>query len=185
MAKKVVEKKNTKKVEKKTEVVKTDVAKKKPSKNLITAIIIAAVAILFIVLSFVISKEPEKVEYTLKEMDVSSASKTIQDWYNDLASGDTVVSVLASSNCQFCQALKPVITSAAEKYKFKLHFVEANQLTEEDYDIYSSAIELVGFSGSIPYTYIVSDKKFVDARIGAMAEEDLIDFLSKNGVIEN
>ena len=116
MAKKVVEKKNTKKVEKKTEVVKTDVAKKKPSKNLITAIIIAAVAILFIVLSFVISKEPEKVEYTLKEMDVSSASKTIQDWYNDLASGDTVVSVLASSNCQFCQALKPVITSAAEKW---------------------------------------------------------------------
>ena len=185
MAKKVVAKKNTKKVEKKAEVVKTEVTKKKLSKNVITAIIIAAVSILFIVLSFVISKEPEKVEYTLQEMDVSKASKAIQDWYNDLASGEPVVSVVASSNCQFCQALKPVITSAAEKYKFKLHFVEANQLTKEDYDIYTSAIELVGYAGSIPYTYIVNDKKFVTSRTGAMSEEELVEFLKENKVIKN
>ena len=191
MANKADKKKSVKKVDKNEVKVVLEKAlepkkDKKMSKNMLTTIIIAVVSILFIVLSFLISakKDPEK-EIVLQEMDVSKASKTIQDWYNDLASGETVVSVLASSKCPHCQELKPIITKVAEDYKLKLYFVEADQMDSVDYEIYTKAIELVGYNGSVPYMFIVSDKKFVNSHTGSMSQEDLVDYLKDNNVIEN
>ncbi len=191
MANKADKKKSVKKVGKNEVKVVLEKAlepkkDKKMSKNMLTTIIIAVVSILFIVLSFLIGakKDPEK-EIVLQEMDVSKASKTIQDWYNDLASGETVVSVLASSTCPHCQELKPIITKVAEDYKLKLYFVEADQMDSVDYEIYTNAIELVGYNSSVPYMFIVSDKKFVNSHTGSMSQEDLVDYLKDNNVIEN
>ena len=54
-----------------------------------------------------------------------------------------------------------------------------------DYEIYTKAIELVGYDGSVPYMFIVSDKKFVNSHTGSMSQEDLVDYLKDNNVIEN
>lgn len=160
--------------------------KKQSAKSAGVGALIAAIIWAFVGLSFLIDTKGEtKGPNTLQTKNVEDASTIIKEWYNDVSSGDYVVTIIASSTCPHCQAYKPVITELAEKEKFKLYFFEADELEDSDYDVISTSFELTNYEGSVPYTYIVHNKEFVSDTVGYKDEETTRNYLINSGVLEN
>lgn len=121
----------------------------------------------------------------LKKVDVSLASDTIKNWYNDLDSGAGVVTVIASSTCPHCKNYKPIITEVCEKENIKLYFFESDELSQDDYTILTNSINLQNYEGYVPYTFIVKDRNFVLDHTGEQDETSTRDMLSKAMLLEN
>ena len=144
---------------------------KKNKKLLIISVI--GFTLLFVLFIFLI-----KGTYSMEE-------QTVDNWYNKSSSGETVVTIIGSSTCSHCQEYKPVITTLAKKYQFKLFFFEADKLNEDDSDKLYNTYDLESFDGRVPYTFIIKDNKFVISKTGFANREDTIEFLKENGVIKN
>lgn len=158
----------------------------KAANNVIKGTIVSACIWLFLVVSL-LAKDNNYIERenTLVTLNVTSASKTIQKWYNSIAEGNQVVTIIASSTCPHCQEYKPVIKELSEKEGFELYFFEADQLEDTDYGILTSAFELEEYEGSVPYTFVVNEKKFVNTTTGYADKDTTINFLKSAGVLEN
>lgn len=164
--------------------------KKEEAKSIGTGTLISTVFWLFLGLSLLPNSNEKlkglntDVKNVLKEIDVSASGKEVSSWYKDVSSGEAVVTVIASSTCPHCQNLKPIITASSKKYKYKLYFFEADKLKDEDYLIISNSINLDGYEGYVPYTFVVKDKEFKGSNTGEMADSVLKDFLIQTEVIE-
>jgi thiol-disulfide isomerase/thioredoxin len=162
--------------------------KKDDAKSIITGTIVSSVIWAIFGLSFLASgknNDEESVPNYVQEVDVTQASKEIKNWYTDVSSGASVVTVIASSTCPHCQNLKPIITASSKKNKFKLYFFEADKLKDEDYQIISNAIELDGYEGYVPYTFVIKNKEFKGSNTGEMTDSVLKDFLIQTEVLED
>lgn len=160
--------------------------KKKSAKSVGVGALIATIIWLFVGLSFLLdSKADNKGTNSLKNQDVSASADEVKKWYNDVSSGDYVVTIIASSGCPHCKAYKPVITELAEKEKFKMYFFEGDELSNSDYNIVSTSFALKNYSGSVPYTFVVHNKEFVKDTVGYKDEETTRNFLITAGILEN
>lgn len=143
----------------------------------------------FVGISFILSEGDKGNTNTggteLKKVDVSLASDTIKNWYNDLNSGAGVVTVIASSTCPHCKNYKPIITEVCEKENIKLYFFESDELSQDDYTILTNSINLQNYEGYVPYTFIVKDRNFVLDHTGEQDETSTRDMLSKAMLLEN
>ena len=167
------------KVSTKVDEVKTTVGKKK--NHTFTIVTLACVCVFF-VLSFIIKSAEKPNE--LQEIDLTDLSKEVKTWYEDLAAGNTVVTVIASSECPHCKELKPVITKSAKDNNYKLYFFEVNEMEDADYTALTTAFDLKNYEGSIPYIYVAKNKLFVSDHTGNLPDADLTTFLKDAGVIE-
>ncbi len=147
---------------------------KEAAKSVGTGALISALLWMFFGLSFLINTNGEPKPEPIK----------VADWYNDYESGETIVTVLASSTCPHCQNLKPVITASSEKYGYKLYFFEGDTLSEADYGKLTTTIELEGYEGYVPYTFVISNKKFMGSHTGEMEDSDLTEFLKQTKVLK-
>lgn len=161
----------------------------KKAKNVGTGALIVGIIGLFFAASLLANdknyvKKP-KEDNVLKEINIQTATKTMQSWYEDVASGKSVVTILASSTCPHCQEYKPVINELSKKEGFILYFFEMDQLTEEDLTVVTNAFELENYKGSVPYTFIVKDKKYISDTTGYRDQASTINYLKQNEIIEN
>lgn len=147
-------------------------SRKSDAKSVGTGALIATLVWLFVGLSFLINTNGEPKEV-----------KTVSGWAEDLKNGETLVTVVASSTCQHCQKLKPIITASSEKYGYKLYFFEADKLSEADYATLTETIELEGYEGYVPYVFTVVNKKMTNNSTGEMTDEELTDFLKEGKVL--
>lgn len=156
--------------------------KKNNAKNILTGTIIGAGLWIFIGLSIMISKNmPVKVVDPVNEESTKFVSA---NWYNDTLE-NKVVTVIGSSTCPHCQEYKPIIEDLAEEYDFKLYFVEADQISEEDSSVLHESYDLENYEGYVPYTFVIDKGKFVTDTTGFESEETTIKFLKENKVIKN
>ncbi len=148
--------------------------RKEDAKSVGTGALVSALLWLFFGLSFLIHTNGEK-----KENPVS-----VSKWLEAYENGEDLVTVLASSTCQHCQKLKPIITASSEKYGYKLYFFEADTLSEDDYNTLTTTIELEDYEGYVPYTFIISNKKFIGSHTGEMEDDALTDFLKETKILK-
>lgn len=127
---------------------------------------------LFIVLSVLIKEEP------IKEM-----SSNMEEWLADTASDEYVVTVIAQTTCSHCINFKPVMQKANNEYEFKLYWLEADELTNNDYNTLTGTYDLDEYSGT-PYTFITKNGEVLDHLSGERDYDTLIEFLEDNNVIE-
>lgn len=114
-------------------------------------------------------------------IDGNPVNYQLRNWKNDINSGKEVVTVIASSTCPHCKEYKPVITDIANKYNINLYFFEADELTNNDYDILTDIDDdKFSFTGSVPFTFIIRNNKYVDDKIGYNDEAGVIGFLNRN-----
>ena len=127
---------------------------------------------LFIVLSVIIKEEP------IKEM-----SSNMEEWLTDTASDEYVVTVIAQTTCSHCINFKPVMQKANNEYEFKLYWLEADELTNNDYNVLTGTYDLEDYSGT-PYTFITKNGEVLDHLSGERDYDTLVEFLENNNVIE-
>lgn len=148
--------------------------KKDVAKSIGTASLISAIIMLFFGMSFLVhtnsDKKPEVNEVT--------------EWKEKFDNGETLVTVIASSTCPHCQNLKPIITASAKKYGYNLYFFEGDKLSDSNYKIVSTAVELEDYEGYVPYTFVITNKKYINSYTGEMTDSELTKFLKDSKVIK-
>ena len=107
----------------------------------------------------------------------------ISDWYSDVNSNGNVVTVIANSNCSSCIKFKPIIHSVYSKYKFNLHFIYEDKLSNDDRNKFKNMFKLENYNGT-PYTYVVSNKEYIGGLSGYTSIKNLENFLIDKGVIQ-
>lgn len=108
-------------------------------------------------------------------------SDRIIDWYEDIASGKTVVTVVGASWCSYCKIYEPIITKYANDNNIILHFVKVDLLTDINYSYFMDTYD-INFPNSYPYTYVMKNGKLVGNHSGYMEENELRDFLNNLGI---
>ncbi len=147
------------------------------------AALVAICIWLFVGMSFILGDKGQSDDENTNTGDISKATETIQNWYNEVTSGEGVVTVIASSTCPHCQNYKPIITEICEKENIKLYFFESDELEENDYNIVTNTIKLENYEGYVPYTFIVKDGKLVTDYTGEQDESSTRDMLKEAGLL--
>lgn len=150
----------------------------KNKKKTITIAVIAVFVALFIGLSFLIDTSGSK---PVKESEVPSAF----DWLAATQTDDYIITVLALTTCQYCQAYKPIITQIAKDYDLKLYFYEVDSLSNEESAILTSSYELKNYEGYVPFTFVLKDGEVQGDNTGYLDEEGTMNFLREVGVIKD
>ena len=109
----------------------------------------------------------------------------VDNWYRDVTSGEKIVTIIGASYCSHCQEYKPVIEKLANKYKFKMYFFESDMLGADDLNKLEHTYQLEGFDGSVPFTFLVEDNRFITGKAGFASRELSIKYLTEIGVIKN
>ena len=112
------------------------------------------------------------------------SEKGVEDWKKDFDNNKTIVTVIGLTTCEHCQEYKPIIKSLASKYKFNLYFIEIDSLTEEDKNTILTTVDLLDYTGYVPFTFIIKDKQYVVGEVGSKTKEETIEFLKNNEIIK-
>ena len=123
---------------------------------------------------FILYTATHSIDYTKRNID---------EWYNDVKSNNTVVTVIGASYCSHCQEYKPYITSLAKKKNINLYFYEIDTMKEADVNKLENSFDLAGYSGSVPFTVIFKDGKALATHEGFESNVMLYDFFKKNGIV--
>ena len=117
-----------------------------------------------------IEKEENNVE-SINNIDFSIIKSEEFDsskWLNDVKSKNVIINVIASSTCPHCHNYNPIIESVASNYKIKLYFIEVDKLKNEEYISYINSINIPGYKGYVPYTFITYDGEVVSENVGEL-----------------
>lgn len=117
-----------------------------------------------------IEKEENNIE-SINNIDFSIIKSEEFDsskWLNDVKSKNVIINVIASSTCPHCHNYNPIIESVASNYKIKLYFIEVDKLENEEYISYINSINIPGYKGYVPYTFITYDGEVVSENVGEL-----------------
>lgn len=89
-------------------------------------------------------------------------------WLNDVKSKNVIINVIASSTCPHCHNYNPIIEGVASNYKIKLYFIEVDKLENEEYISYINSINIPGYKGYVPYTFVTYDGEVVSENVGEL-----------------
>ena len=109
-------------------------------------------------------KNEEKIEASIVKSDNFDTEK----WLNDIKSKNVIINVIASSTCPHCHNFNPIIEKVATDNNVKLYFIEVDKLENEKYIAYTNSIEISGYRGYVPYTFITYDGKVVSENEGGL-----------------
>lgn len=104
------------------------------------------------------------IDFSIIKSDEFDSSK----WLNDVKSKNVIINVIASSTCPHCHNYNPIIESVSSDYKIKLYFIEVDKLENEEYISYINSINIPGYKGYVPYTFITYDGEVVSENVGEL-----------------
>lgn len=104
------------------------------------------------------------IDFSIIKSEEFDSSK----WLNDVKSKNVIINVIASSTCPHCHNYNPIIESVASNYKIKLYFIEVDKLKNEEYISYINSINIPGYKGYVPYTFITYDGEVVSENVGEL-----------------
>lgn len=104
------------------------------------------------------------IDFSIIKSEEFDSSK----WLNDVKSKNVIINVIASSTCPHCHNYNPIIESVASNYKIKLYFIEVDKLENEEYISYINSINIPGYKGYVPYTFITYDGEVVSENVGEL-----------------
>ena len=115
-------------------------------------------------------------------------NRSVDDWYRDISNGKTVITVYGASYCSHCHDYYPVIQKLATKYDLNLYFFEVDTLKSEDnasYDKLMNSFEVKDYTGSVPFTFIMSGGDYKAYTEGFVSRDYTVNFLKTNGIIKD
>ena len=104
------------------------------------------------------------IDFSIIKSEEFDSSK----WLNDVNSKNVIINVIASSTCPHCHNYNPIIESVSSNYKIKLYFIEVDKLENEEYISYINSINIPGYKGYVPYTFVTYDGEVVSENVGVL-----------------
>lgn len=115
-------------------------------------------------------KNEEKIEVSIVKSDNFDTEK----WLSEVKSKNVIINVIASSTCPHCHNFDPIIEKVATDNNVKLYFIEVDKLENEKYIAYTNSIEIPGYRGYVPYTFITYDGKVVSENEGELDSDSAL-----------
>ncbi len=109
---------------------------------------------------------------------------SVEQVLNEVFSGnDANLVYLSSPDCSWCQKQKPILKKVEKKYNFKHYYINVGALKDDELKSLLNKFEIDISEFGTPTFVVVRNKDIENVNIGYLAEEDLVDFLDKSGVI--
>ena len=104
------------------------------------------------------------------------------NWLSDVRGNEVFVTVVANSYCGHCVKYQPIVHNLWDKYKFKLHVLHTDKLSESENDELFS-LDFPNYNGT-PYTFVMLNGEVIDYLNGTVTKDTLNDFLINNNLIK-
>ena len=111
--------------------------------------------------------------------------RSVDEWYKDVSSGNTVVTVFGASYCSHCKEYKPVLFKIAKKYDLNLYYFQVDTMDQNDFNKLTTSFEIKDYTGSVPFTFVMKKGEYVGYDVGFQDEETTIEFFKNQGLIKN
>ncbi len=158
-------------------------------RGLITLCVVVGLIVLLVVLSVVTKPASEKndTNTTVDDSELTSINFVeYDDFMSKLESGEKAIFVLGQTTCGYCTMYKPVINEVASKYDVEFNYININTLEQEQYSNLKDSIDYLKENDDwgTPLTLVIEDNKVVDKINGYTEKDEVVEFLTKNGFIE-
>lgn len=158
-------------------------------RGLITLCVVVGLILILIVLSVVTKPASEKKDTntTVDDSELTSINFVeYDDFMSKLESGEKAIFVLGQTTCGYCTMYKPVINEVASNYDVEFNYININTLEQEQYSNLKDSIDYLKENDDwgTPLTLVIEDNKVVDKINGYTEKDEVVEFLTKNGFIE-
>jgi len=158
-------------------------------RGLITLCVVVGLIVLLVVLSVVTKPASEKndTNTTVDDSELTSINFVeYDDFMSKLESGEKAIFVLGQTTCGYCTMYKPVINEVASNYDVEFNYININTLEQEQYSNLKDSIDYLKENDDwgTPLTLVIEDNKVVDKINGYTEKDEVVEFLTKNGFIE-
>lgn len=136
------------------------------------------------------TQENSSEESTLEEASISeenysyiNINSNYNEWYNKTKEDKYIITVLGSSQCDFCKNFKPIIEKIATEKEIELYFYYVDTIVQEEAEKLKTTYDS-NYTGIVPHMFITKNGNIVTNYTGEMTEEETLDFLRFNLIIE-
>ena len=102
----------------------------------------------------------------------------------DISKGKKVIYV-GRSGCGYCQLFVPGLKNLSEKYGFTYDYVDTDLTSDSDLDIWLEKLNVDPSEFGTPTFGVFENGVLKESNVGYVPEEDLFDFLQRNGIISS
>ena len=126
---------------------------------------------------------PEEASTNEESYFYININANYDEWYNKTKEDNYVITVLGSSQCDFCKNFKPIIEKAATENEIDLYFYYLDTIDQEEANKLKTTYDS-NYTNVVPHMFITKNGNIVTNYTGGMTEEELIDFLRLNLIVE-
>ena len=102
----------------------------------------------------------------------------------DISKGKKVIYV-GRAGCGYCQLFVPGLKNLSEKYGFTYDYVDTDVVSDSDLDIWLEKLNVDPTEFGTPTFGVFENGVLKESNVGFVPEEDLFNFLQKNGIIDS
>jgi predicted bacteriocin transport accessory protein len=123
---------------------------------------------------------------TTNEEGTTDAGKNDEpsgDWKAALASDEKQLIYLGRPSCSWCNKLRPDLEDLKDRYDASFVYVNVDETSSDDQNTIFKQLDINASDFGTPYLVVIEGGKKVDEQVGYVPEEQLFQFLQKNGII--
>lgn len=125
----------------------------------------------------------EEVDETEENSSYININANYDEWYSKTKEDKYIITVIGSSQCNFCKSFKPIIEKVSSENKIELYFYYVDIIDQEESEKLKTTYNS-NYNGVVPHMFITKSGNIVTNYTGEMTEKELLDFLKLNLIIE-
>ena len=128
-----------------------------------------------------IRKKNEEIEKIKTELNDNNIPESTKDWLVDINT-EKVVTILCLNSSNKCNKLKDEIQTI-ENTEFKTYYINLDEITEEEKNIYKNQFEIKDYTGYVPYIIISNKNKLLFTKTDVKNFNEINDVLKQLKIV--
>ena len=129
-------------------------------------------------------KEQEELNKIKEEVAQTEVPESTKEWLIKTKT-ENVLTILCITSSKKCSNLKTTIEEIQKEYKLTTFFINIDELTEEEKNIYKTTYELNDYTGYLPYIIVTKKDKYITSIKDTIDKKEILNILMKNKLINS